>query len=124
ANSLRALGRATVAAPPAPGELQVLFLSSDFLETQEIDVDAPPLEVAQAVISTIFSELDFNFSAPFEVELGDIKVIQWEAVNAEVETVGYLIPVKEGMVVLFAGAPIGELYAYRNILPEIVESVE
>lgn len=124
ANSLRALDRAMVAAPPASGEIQVLLLSSDFLEAQEVDTDAPPLEVAQAVISSIFGELDFNFSAPFEVELGDIKVIQWEAVNAEVETVGYLIPVKDGMVVLFAGAPIGELYAYRDLLPEIVASME
>ncbi len=122
-NTPNALDRAIVAAPPAPGELQILILSSEFLKSQELDVKAPPLELAQTVITTIFGDMDFAFSEPFEVTFGEFTVIQWEAVNAEIETVGFLIPVRDGAAVMFCGAPSGELYAYRSILPKIAETL-
>lgn len=121
ANSLDALDRSIVAAPPAAGELQILLLSSAFIEAQEIEIEDDPLRVAQTVIDTLFSDTNFQFSPPFQVE--GSAFIQWEAVNAEVETIGYLIPLEDGVAVMFSGAPSGEMFAYRAILLKIAESV-
>lgn len=124
ANSTDALDRAIVVAPPASGELQILLLNNDFIAAQGIDVKTEPLKVAEAVISTIFGDLDFDFSDPAEIQVAGQKLIQWEAVNPEIETVGYLIPIENGVVVMFCGAPSGELNAYREILPVIARTME